>query len=142
MRLNKLAAGEEVLNSHPHHNFGNFTDTKISLKKVQSILFLKEKNQLFLLGVANFPGDFSQISKILTISNFYEILRKKSQWRQFTWLVSTEINSVLLFCFCQHFAVVGIFSALFCKNRIPGFHGFIAKMMTSWSLWVCQSSYR
>ena len=41
------------------------------------------------------------------------------------------LNSVLLFCFCQHFAVVGIFSALFCKNRIPGFHGFIAKMMTS-----------
>ena len=58
---NRLAVGEEILDPHPHHNFGNFIDTKISLKKVQSILYtmIKKKNQLFLLAVANFPGNFS-----------------------------------------------------------------------------------
>ena len=50
-----------MLDSHPHHNFGKFIDTKISLEKVPSILYtmIKKKNQLFLLGVANFPGNFS-----------------------------------------------------------------------------------
>ena len=58
---NRLAVGERVLDPHPHHDFGNFTDTEISLKKVQSILYtmIKKKNQLFLLAVANFPGKFS-----------------------------------------------------------------------------------
>ena len=56
---NRLAVGERVLD--PHHDFGHFTDTKISLKKVQSILYtmIKKKSQLFLLAVANFPGKFS-----------------------------------------------------------------------------------
>ena len=93
MRLNnRLAAGEEMLDSHPHHNFGKFIDTKISLEKVPSILYtmIKKKNQLFLLGVANFPGNFSQISRVLTMSNFYELLRKKSQLKQFIRLVATE----------------------------------------------------
>ena len=47
--------GEGVLDAHPHHNFGVFIDTKINLKKVQSILYTvmmkKKKNQLFMLAV-------------------------------------------------------------------------------------------
>ena len=139
---NRLAVGERVLDPHPHHDFGNFTDTKISLKKVQSILYtmIKKKNQLFLLAVANFLGKFSWISTILSISIFYELLRKKSKLRQFTWLVAKEIVSYF-------FAFVSIlplwtFFRIFCIFRIPGFHEFIVKMMTSWSLWVYQSDSR
>ena len=51
---------------------------------------IKKKIQLFLLGVAYFPGNFSYISSILTILNFYELLRKKSQLSQYTCLVATE----------------------------------------------------
>ena len=51
MRLNnRLAAerGGEVLDPHPHQNFGIFIDPKISLKKVQSILYtmIKEKKPI------------------------------------------------------------------------------------------------
>ena len=58
---NKLAAGQGVLDPHPDHNFGNFIDTKISLKKVQFILYrmIKKKNLLLLLAVASFPGNCS-----------------------------------------------------------------------------------
>ena len=66
MRLNNILAagwggGGGELDPHPHHNFGIFIDPKISLKKVQSILYtmIKEKNPLLLLAVANFPGNFS-----------------------------------------------------------------------------------
>ena len=69
LRLNnKLAVGEGVLDLHPHHNFGNFIDTKMSLKKVQSILYtiIKKKNQLFLLAVANFHRYFDNFEFLLT----------------------------------------------------------------------------
>ena len=58
---NRLAAGEGGFDPHPHHNFCNFIDIKISLKKVQSILYttIKKKVQLFLLAVANFRGNYS-----------------------------------------------------------------------------------
>ena len=60
---NRLAVGEGVLDPQAHHNFGNFIDTEINLKKVhsiQSIIYtvIKKNNELFLLAVANFPVNF------------------------------------------------------------------------------------
>ena len=53
LRLNnRLVAEERVLDSHLHHNFGNFHDTKISLKKVQSNDDKEKKSIVF-------PGNFS-----------------------------------------------------------------------------------
>ena len=58
----------------------------------------------------------------MAISNFHELLTKKSQLGQFTWLVATESTQKqfwivsYFFCFCQHFAIVGIFSGYFVKN--------------------------
>ena len=47
LRLNnRLAAGEGVLDSQPHHNFGNFIETKISLTKAQSILYTMIKKKI------------------------------------------------------------------------------------------------
>ena len=43
---NRLAAGEGVLDSQPHHNFGTFIDTKISLTKAQSILYTMIKKKI------------------------------------------------------------------------------------------------
>ena len=87
----RLAAGEGALDRQPHHNFGNLLTPKSTCQSlIHPLHDDKEENQSFLLAVANFLGNFSEISRILTISNFYELLRKKSQLREFTWLVATE----------------------------------------------------
>ena len=83
----------------------------------------------------------------MRISNFNEVLRKKSQLRQFTWLVATESTQRQFLIVSYFFASFSIllfwsFFSIFCKSRIPGFHEFIVKMMTSWSLWVCRRDYR
>ena len=62
-----------------------------------------------------------------------------SCYRKYTKTVFNSFWLLLLlsaFCYCGHFC------SIFCKNRTPRFHGFIVKMTTSWSLWVCQSNYR
>ena len=57
-----------------------------------------------------------------------KLLRKKSQLRQFTWLVATESTQKkfwiisYFFCFCQHFTMTGIFSAFSVKL---GFRDFM-----------------
>ena len=51
------------------------------------------------------------------------------------------LNNFLLFLLLSAFYYDGHFFSILCKTRIPRFHGFIVKMMTSWNLWVCQSDY-
>ena len=63
LRLNeRLAGGREYWTPPspppPHHNFDNFIDTKISLKKVKSILYtMLKKKIVFVCSYANCPGD-------------------------------------------------------------------------------------
>ena len=75
----------------------------------------------------------------MTISNFCELLRKKTDIVTDT--VATAATVSFFFCFSA-FCYFEQFFSIFGNERIPRFHGFIVKMMTSWSLWVCQRNYR
>ena len=58
LRLNDRLAGGGNIGPPPHHNFDNFIDTKISLKKVKSILYtMLKKKIVFVCSYANCPGD-------------------------------------------------------------------------------------
>ena len=71
---------------------------------------------------------FYLIKSEINITKKEKKLRKKSKFRQFTWSVATEsIQKQFLTvsdfcCFCQHFAIVGIFAAFFVKI---GFRDFM-----------------
>ena len=71
---------------------------------------------------------FYLIKSEINITKKKKKLRKKSKFRQFTWSVATEsIQKQFLTvsdfcCFCQHFAIVGIFAAFFVKI---GFRDFM-----------------
>ena len=70
LRLNNiLAAVEEVVDFH--HSFGNFIDTKISLKKVQSILYtmIKKKNvrSYYFVGFLNYPRIYIKSESIFFV---------------------------------------------------------------------------
>ena len=56
--------------------------------------------------------------------------------------IKTVLNSFLLFLILSAFCYCQYFFSFFCKNMIPGFHGFMVKLMTSWSFWIYKSDYR
>ena len=84
---------------------------------------------IFLLTFHKYLGfwQFRSFKEKISIKAIYSV----GCYRKYT---KTDLNTFLLFLLKSAFCYCGRFSSIFCKNRIPRFHVFIVKMMTSLSL--------